>query len=361
MEEVLSRGGDELFDITMFGDEPYGNYNRILLSNVLSGVQDPAEIFINPLSWYEENGVTLHAGARVTEIDRAARVVRAGNGVREPYDVLLIATGSRAFLPPMEGSTAKDGALRQGVFGFRTLDDCNGIIAAAKEARRAAVVGGGLLGLEAARGLLNHGCEVHVVHIGKHLMEAQLDAAAGAILKAQMEAMGVHVHLQKATAAVLGEDKVQGLAFKDGTTLDCDMVVISAGIRPNAEIGLRAGLTVERAIVTDNHMRSVDDRNIYIVGECAQHRGRVYGLVAPLWEQARVFAEHVTGINRDAPVPRLQAGDEAEGDGRGAGLHGDHGGRRRERRDHPVQRAEARHLQEADRPRRTAGRRHPAG
>jgi nitrite reductase (NADH) large subunit len=305
VEEVLSRGGDELFDITMFGDEPYGNYNRILLSNVLSGIQDPGEIFINPLSWYEENNVTLHAGARVTEIDRPARVVTAANGVQERYDVLLIATGSRAFIPPMAGSAGPDGTLRPGVFAFRTLDDCSGIIAAAHEetpgrTRRAAVIGGGLLGLEAARGLLNHGCEVHVVHLGKHLMEAQLDAEAGAILKAQMEGMGVHVHLEKATTAILGEDKVTGLAFKDGTSLDCDMVVISAGIKPNAEIGTRAGLTVERAIVTDNHMRSVDDRNVYVVGECAQHRGKVYGLVAPLWEQARVFAEHVTGINRDA-------------------------------------------------------------
>ena len=177
---------------------------------------------------------------------------------------------------------------------------CHGIVAGAKQAKRVAVIGGGLLGLEAARGLLNHGCEVHVVHLAKHLMEAQLDAEGGAILKAQMETMGVFVHLSKLTTAVLGEERVTGLAFKDGTTLDCDMVVVSAGIKPNAEIGMRAGLTVERAIVTDNHMRSVDDRNIYVVGECAQHRGRVYGLVAPLWEQARVFAEHVTGFNRDA-------------------------------------------------------------
>ncbi len=236
----------------------------------------------------------------MTEIDRAARVVVAANGARETYDKLLIATGSRAFIPPMEGAYAASGALRPGVFAFRTIEDCQDIIAAAKKAKRAAVIGGGLLGLEAARGLLNHGCEVHVIHLGTHLMEAQLDAAGGAILKAQMEAMGVHVHLQKLTTALLGEGRLAGLAFKDGTTLDCDMVVISAGIKPNAEIGMRAGLTVERAIVTDNHMRSVDDRNVYVVGECAQHRGRVYGLVAPLWEQARVFAEHVTGFNRDA-------------------------------------------------------------
>jgi nitrite reductase (NADH) large subunit len=186
------------------------------------------------------------------------------------------------------------------VFAFRTIDDCTGIMQTAKASRRAAVIGGGLLGLEAARGLMNHGCEVHVIHLGKHLMDAQLDTTGGAILKATMEQMGIKIHLQKATSEILGEEKVTGLAFKDGTTLDADMVVISAGIKPNAEIGHSAGLTVERAIVVDNHMRSVDDMNIYVVGECAQHRGKVYGLVAPLWEQAKVFAEHLSGHDIDA-------------------------------------------------------------
>ena len=301
VEDVLALGGAEQFDITMFGDEPYGNYNRILLSNILSGVQDASEIFINPLAWYQENHITLHAGARVTEIDRASHKVLAANGVKVGYDKLLIATGSRAFIPPVQGARLANGEMRPGVFGFRSIDDCNGIMATAKRSRKAAVIGGGLLGLEAARGLMNHGCEVHVIHLGKHLMDAQLDATGGAILRSTMEKMGVHIHLEKATTEVLGGDgPVTGLAFKDGSTLDCDMVVISAGIRPNAEIGHSAGLTVERAIVVDNHMRSVDDMNIYVVGECAQHRGRVYGLVAPLWEQARVFAEHITKHNIDS-------------------------------------------------------------
>jgi nitrite reductase (NADH) large subunit len=300
VEEVLARGGADMFDITMFGAENYGNYNRILLSNILSGVQDSSEIFINPVSWYEENGITLHLGAAVTEIDRASRKVRAENGVTASYDVLLIATGSRAFIPPLDGLNGPDGRIKAGVYGFRTIDDCDGIVATAKASRRAAVIGGGLLGLEAARGLLNHGCEVHLVHIGKHLMEAQLDYPAGAMLRATMQKMGVRIHLEKRTAGILGDDSVTGLAFHDGSTLGCDMVVVAAGIRPNAEIGRSAGLTVERAIVVDNHMRSVDDMNIYVVGECAQHRGKVYGLVAPLWDQAKVFAEHVTGTNRDA-------------------------------------------------------------
>ncbi|MDQ6869496.1 MAG: nitrite reductase large subunit NirB [Pseudomonadota bacterium] len=300
VEEVLLRGGGDQFDIVMFGDEPYGNYNRILLSSILSGTQEPGEIFINPLDWYRQNNIVLHAGAPVVKIDRAAKVVRSESGIREAYDKLLIATGSRAYIPPIPGIFGRDRRLKSEVFGFRNIDDCNGIIARAKQSSRAAVIGGGLLGLEAARGLMTHDCEVHVVHAGKHLMNMQLDAPAGAILKSSMEKLGVTVHLEKSTAVVLGDDYVTGLAFKDGSTLAFDMLVIAAGIRPNAEIGLRAGLTVERAIVVDNHMRSVDDANVYAVGECAQHRGQVYGLVAPLWEQGKVFADHITQRNLDA-------------------------------------------------------------
>ena len=306
VEEVLARGGADQFEITMFGDEPYGNYNRILLSNILSGQQDTSEIYINPLEWYKDNNIRLHSGARVTHIDRAARIVTANTGVQEEYDTLLIATGSRAFIPPMEGVWRDDGDLRPGVFAFRGIDDCTGIMQCAKQSKVAVVIGGGLLGLEAARGLLNHGCEVHVVHLGQHLMEMQLDAPGGLMLRRAMEGMGVKVHLGKLTTTVLteGEDnrtaKVVGLRFKDGTELACDMVVVSAGIRPNAEIGARAGLTVERAIVVDNAMRSPDDARVYAVGECVQHRGKVYGLVAPIWDQAKVFADQVTGTNPKA-------------------------------------------------------------
>ena len=306
IEEVLARGGADQFSITMFGDEPYGNYNRIMLSNILSGAQEVSEIYINPLDWYKENGITLHSGARVTHIDRAARIVSSDNGVQEEYDTLLIATGSRAFIPPMEGAWLDSGTLRPGVFAFRGIDDCTGIMAMAKQSKVAAVIGGGLLGLEAARGLLNHGCEVHVIHLAGHLMEMQLDSTGGAMLRRAMEGMGCQVHLGKMTTTILteGDDartaKVSGLRFKDGTELACDMVVVSAGIRPNAEIAARAGLTVERAIVVDNHMRSPDDHRVYVVGECAQHRGKVYGLVAPLWDQAKVFADQVTGANPGA-------------------------------------------------------------
>jgi nitrite reductase (NADH) large subunit len=299
VEEVLARGGAEQFDIVMFGDEPYGNYNRIMLSNVLSGAQDLDEIYINPLDWYAENDITLHAGTRVIGIDRAAQVVITDKSTRERYDKLLISTGSRSFMPPIPGMHIGE-QLKPGVFGFRTLDDTEGMIESAKTNKVAAVIGGGLLGLEAARGLLNHGCQVHVVHLSAHLMNAQLDPAGGAILKTAMEGMGIKIHLGASTAEVLGEDRVTGLKFKDDTILPCDMLVVAAGIRPNSEIGVRAGLTVQRAIVVDDHMRAEGDADVYVVGECAQHRGQVYGLVAPLWEQAKVFADHITGRNTQA-------------------------------------------------------------
>jgi nitrite reductase (NADH) large subunit len=298
VEEILARGGGEQFHIAMFGDEPYGNYNRILLSEVLNGSQHESEIFLNPLSWYRDHHIRLHAGVRVTDVHRASRRVVGEGGVVEPYDKLIIATGSVPFIPPIEGIKTADGELLPGVFVFRKLEDCRRIAAYASGKRSAAVIGGGLLGLEAARGLQSFGLDVNVAHIGGHLMDQQLDAQAGAMLKALLEGLGVRVHLRKNTTAVLGDERVTGLAFKDGSTLDCDLVVVAAGIRPNVTVGLRARLTIERGILVDNHMRSFDDHRIYAVGECVQHRGKVYGLVAPLWEQAKVLADHITG--RDA-------------------------------------------------------------
>jgi nitrite reductase (NADH) large subunit len=300
VEEVLARGGGERFDIAMFGGESYGNYNRILLSNVLNGSQAPDDIVINPLDWYEENGIRLHRGQYVVDIDRASKAVMSSKGTIERYDKLLIATGSRAFIPPMVGARMPNGRLKTGLFGYRTLDDCSAIVDYAKRSKRVVTIGGGLLGLEAARAMMILGAESHIVHLAGHLLEMQLDLAGGGILRKAIEAMGIHVHVKKMTTEVRGADKVEGLTFKDGESLDCDMVIVAAGIKPNAEIGIRARLTVERAIVVDDHMRSVDDPNVYVVGECAQHRGRVYGLVAPLWEQAKVFADHITGTNRDA-------------------------------------------------------------
>ncbi|KUI40197.1 nitrite reductase large subunit NirB [Mycobacterium sp. GA-2829] len=302
IEEVLARGGAELFDITVFGDEPYGNYNRILLSNVLAGSDDTSEIYLNPVDWYTDNGIDLRAGVRVVRIDRYARLVQADDGTMLRYDELIIATGSRSFFPPMTGLWADDKTLTDGVFGFRTLDDCMGMISEADHRTKAVVIGGGLLGLEAARGLQNRGLAVEVVHAGPVLMNAQLDDTAGAILRRSVERLGITVHMAKRTTEVRTDDsgKLCGIVFSDGNAIDCDMLVVAAGIRPNVGLAQRAGLTVERAIVVDDHMRSVDDDHIYVVGECAQHRGQVYGLVAPLWEQAGVLADHLTGTDPTA-------------------------------------------------------------
>ncbi|MBV9441583.1 MAG: NAD(P)/FAD-dependent oxidoreductase, partial [Acidobacteriaceae bacterium] len=301
VEEILARGGHRLFDITMFGDEPYGNYNRILLSNVLNGTQQAAEIFLNPLEWYRENGITLHVGVYAESILRKAKCVLGADGSIEPYDKLIIATGSRSHVPSIEGVTLPDGQDKPGVFVFRTLDDCHEIAEYAKGCRgRAAIIGGGLLGLEAARGLQSYGVQVDVIHRGQYLMNQQLDAQAGAILKSTMEQMDIGVLLGRNTTTVLGDERVTGLRFADGSVLQCDMVVMAAGIKANVEIAQRCGLSVQRAIVVDNQMRSVSDSEIYVVGECAQHRGHVYGLVAPLWEQAKILADHITGRDVNA-------------------------------------------------------------
>ncbi len=302
IEEILARGGGDLFDITVFGDEPYGNYNRILLSNVLAGSDDSSEIYLNPMDWYTDNRINLRAGVRVVKIDRFARLVHADDGTVLHYDHLILATGSRSFFPPMAGLWADNKTLTDGVFGFRTLDDCLGMIHEAEHRSKAVVIGGGLLGLEAARGLQNRGLTVEVVHAGPVLMNAQLDDTAGAILRRSVERLGITVHMDKRTTEVRTsvDGKLCGIVFADGSEIDCDMLVVAAGIRPNVGLAQRAGLTVERAIVVDDHMRSIDDDRIYVVGECAQHRGQVYGLVAPLWEQAGVLAAQLTGTDPTA-------------------------------------------------------------
>jgi len=306
VEDVLARGGGDKFAIAVFGDEPCGNYNRILLSGVLAGSHRSEDIFLNPLSWYQANGVTLHAGVRVEAIDVAARQVRGAGGVTgaraviEAYDELVIATGSRPLIPPIDGLSPDTGGFKAGAFVFRTLADCDRILAHARQATRAAVIGGGVLGLEAAKGLLNAGppgLEVHVIHLMPHLMETQLDATAARVLQRQLEQMGMIFRLETATTAVLGEQRVTGLSFRDGTTLECDMVVVAAGIRPNVDLARKAGLAVARGIVVGDDLACRDVPDVYAVGECAEHRGRVYGLVAPLWEQTQVLADRLTGRN----------------------------------------------------------------
>ena len=298
-EDVRARGGDQ-FEIAVFGDEPHGNYNRILLSSVLAGSHAPKDIFINPLSWYAENGVTLHAGVRVDAIDVTAKRALGAGGIVEPYDTLVLATGSRVVVPPIANVFDAAGHFKEGVFVFRTLDDCDRMLTCAAISRRVVVIGAGLLGLEAAKGLLNRGLEVHVVHLMSHVMEVQLDAMGGAVLLRQLEQMGLHVHTNRVTTTLLGDERIRGVAFKDGSTLECDMVVIAAGIRPNVELAVRAGLKVDRGIVVGDDLACPDVQDVFAIGECAEHRGQVYGLVAPVWEQAGVLADRLSGRNLDA-------------------------------------------------------------
>ncbi len=276
------------FDITVFGDETHANYNRILLSSVLAGEKMSDEIILNELSWYQRHNIKLRLGVRITAIDPVQKTVTGDDGSVTAFDKLILATGSNPLIPPMEG------VKRDGVFVFRTLDDTQALLARARPGLKTAVIGGGLLGLEAARGLQVQGCAVSVIHLMDRLMERQLDATGGAFLKEKIEAMGVNVLLGRSTTAILGNGKVEGLAFKDGSTIDAELVVIAAGIRPNVELARQAGLEVNRGIVVNDHMET-SHPDIFSVGECVEHRGTCYGLVAPLLEQGKALAAAITG------------------------------------------------------------------
>jgi len=311
VEEILKRAPGR-FDITMFGAEPYGNYNRILLSNVLNGSQAATEIFMNPLAWYARNGIRLHAGVKATLIDRRRKMVigaplkkeapayavdaavAEAAPIEEPYDHVIIATGSRPFVPPMEGFGVP------GTFLFRTLDDCDQIASYARTRKKAVVIGGGLLGLEAARGLMTHGVAVTVLEAAPQLMIAQLDPEAGQMLQRTIEGMGITVRCNTITTKITtANGAIAHLEFKDGSRLETDMVVVSAGIRPITEIAVASGLTVNKGIVCDDQMRT-SEPYVFAVGECVEHRGKLYGLVEPIWDQAKTLADVITGFNPQA-------------------------------------------------------------
>ena len=295
LEELLKIAPD-LYDITVFGAEPHPNYNRILLSPVLAGEQTLDEIVLNPLSWYEEQGITLHLGKTVTEIDRRRRVVRAADGTEAAYDRLLIATGSTPFILPVPGKDL------DGVIAYRDIADTQTMIEAATRYRQAVVIGGGLLGLEAANGLMLRGMDVTVVHLGDWLLERQLDEQAGSLLRDSLVQRGLKFRLGAQTEALLGDEsgRVSQVRFKDGTAIPAQLVVMAAGIRPNTALAESAGLLCQRGVVVSDTLQTVTDPRIYAVGECAAHRGIAYGLVAPLFEQGKVCATHLAqfGIGR---------------------------------------------------------------
>jgi nitrite reductase (NADH) large subunit len=298
--EELFQLAPDLYDITVFGEEPHGNYNRILLSPLLAGEKSVDDIMLNPREWYAQHGITLHAGDPVVEIDRARRIVRSQGGVEARYDRLLIATGSRPFIPPVPGCDLP------GVIAFRDIQDVETMVEAARQHRHAVVIGGGLLGLEAANGLLRQGMEVTVVHLHQSLMERQLDAPASALLQQALESTGLRFVLGAQTAELIGTERVAAVRFKDGATLPADLVVMAAGVRPNAELARASGLYCERAIVVDDTLQTYDPR-IYAVGECVQHRRSTFGLVAPIWEQARVCAAHLAGAGHRRYVQQATA------------------------------------------------------
>ena len=295
IEELLKLAPD-LYDITVFGAEPHPNYNRILLSPVLAGEQTIDDIILNPVSWYENNGITLHLGKRVVDVDRSRRIVRAEDGTEAAYDRLLLATGSHPFIPPLPGREL------DGVMAYRDIADTLAMVEAARTYRDAVVIGGGLLGLEAANGLMLRGMQVSVVHIAPWLMERQLDEVAGRMLQKSLEQRGLRFFLSAQTEALLGgpDGRVMAVQLKDGSQIPAQLVVVAAGIRPNTDLAERAGLWCQRGIVVTDTMQTVTDPRIYAVGECASHRGVAYGLVAPLFEQAKVCATHLAqfGIGR---------------------------------------------------------------
>ncbi|MBW7475854.1 nitrite reductase large subunit NirB [Paenibacillus oenotherae] len=287
--EQLLKLSPNLYDITIFGSEPHPNYNRILLSSVLAGDADMNDIVINDWSWYEENHITLHTGQTVSKIDTNRKLVRTDGGISVPYDELIIATGSLPFMLPLPGAD------KEGVIAFRDIKDCETMIETAKKYKKAVVIGGGLLGLEAARGLLNLNMEVSVVHIHEYVMERQLDQTASAMLRAELERQGMNFLLKKNTDSILGKKRVTGVRFTDGVEVDADLVVMAVGIRPNIALAKNSGIEINRGIVVNDFLET-SVPNIYAVGECVEHRGVAYGLVAPLYEQGAVLAKRLAGI-----------------------------------------------------------------
>ncbi|WP_439888449.1 nitrite reductase large subunit NirB [Pseudomonas sp. MBLB4123] len=290
LEELLKLAPD-LYDITVFGAEPHPNYNRILLSPVLAGEQSFEEIVLNDLAWYADNGIDLRLGRKVVEIDRKRRLVIAEDGSEAEYDRLLIATGSNPFILPIPGKDL------DGVIGYRDIADTQTMMDTAKTHKHAVVIGGGLLGLEAANGLKLRGMDVTVVHLGDWLLERQLDRTAGDLLQQSLEDRGLKFLLPKHTAELLdnGEGRVCAVKFKDGEVIPADLVVMAAGIRPNTELAEKAGIACNRGILVDDTLQTFDPR-VYAIGECASHRGIAYGLVAPLFEQAKVCANHLAQL-----------------------------------------------------------------
>ena len=291
VEELLSASPDK-YDITVFGAEPHGNYNRIMLSSVLSGEKNIEDIIINDRQWYVDHNILLHAGEdkAVIEINRSRKCVIAKDGTQAEYDRLLIATGSKPVIPDIPGKNL------QGVISFRDIFDVNTMLEYSRSHKKAIVLGGGLLGLEAANGLVLRGMHVTVIHTNPVLLNRQMDKQAGGMLQHALEARGLRFKMPARTQELIGDDNdhIKAVRFEDGSKLECDLFITAIGVRPNMKLAQTANLYCERGIVVNDSLQSYDP-SIYAVGECIQHRGATFGLVAPLFEQAKVCANHLSG------------------------------------------------------------------
>jgi nitrite reductase [NAD(P)H] large subunit len=289
VEELLARTGDR-YRITIVGKEPQPAYNRVLLSSLLAGEVSADDVHFRDGPWYADHGIELMLRAPAESIDAAARLLRLADGRRLAFDRLVLATGSQPIRPPVPGMTLP------GVLTFRELADIEAVRAAAGGGRRAVVIGGGLLGIEAAYGLVRAGLDVTLVHLMEQLMERQLDRRSGQLLRAAVEAKGIRVLLEAETEAVIGDVAAEAVRLKDGRLLPADMVVVAIGVRPEATLARRAGIACNRGIVVDDSL-STSVAGIYAIGECAEHRGVCYGLVEPGYTQARILADGLAGGN----------------------------------------------------------------
>jgi nitrite reductase [NAD(P)H] large subunit len=288
VDELLKLAPDK-YDITVFGAEPHGNYNRIMLSPVLAGDKSLEDIIINDMQWYQDNNIALHTGCTVTEIDRRNRRVIADDGGVAEYDRLILATGSNPVMLSIDGQHL------DGVISFRDINDVNVMIETAKTHKKAVVIGGGLLGLEAANGLMVQGMDVTIVHRSGRLMSQQLDAEAAQLMQQELEQTGLQFLMNHDTEALIGTERVEKVRFKNGVEIDADLVVMAVGVRPNIELAEKSGIECDKGIVVSDTLQTYTP-NIYAVGECVQHRKQTFGLVAPLFEQAKVCANHLAEL-----------------------------------------------------------------
>lgn len=292
VEALRARADPDAVKIDVLSAECRGTYDRFDLPRLLDGAR-LKDVIRYDHAWFEARGVRLHAGCPARFIDRYRRQVHAENLVL-PYDKLVLATGSTAYLPPVVDLLRSDGRLHHGAFTFRTLSDCEALGAAVTTLRKVAVLGGGPLGLELSRALTRRGAEVHVIHLGQRLMSSTLDQRASTMLETELQALGAHVHFGLRASKLLGDGQLRGIAFSDGSSFECDAVVVAAGLQPDTWLGFQCGLSVERGIVVDGHLRSIDDLNVYALGECAQWRASIHGNPEQIAQQAQVIAEHLT-------------------------------------------------------------------